>query len=68
LKPALSKKYPTQKRACGVAQVVEHLPSMREALSSNSNTDKTQTKQNKTKKIVAYITKRQRENTKLLWR
>jgi hypothetical protein len=34
----LSQKYPTQKRAGGVAQVVEHLPSKCEALSSNPST------------------------------
>jgi hypothetical protein len=34
----LSQKYPTQKRASGVAQVVEHLPSKLEALTSNSST------------------------------
>jgi hypothetical protein len=36
----LSRKYPTQKRAGRVAQVVEHLPSKYEALSSNSSTEK----------------------------
>jgi hypothetical protein len=36
----LSEKYPTQKRAGGVAQVVECLPSQHEALSSNPCTTK----------------------------
>jgi hypothetical protein len=36
----LSQKYPAQKRAVRVAQVVKHLPSKHEALSSNSNTAK----------------------------
>jgi hypothetical protein len=36
----LSQKYSTQKRAEGVAQVVEYLPSKSEALSSNPNTAK----------------------------
>jgi hypothetical protein len=34
----LTQKYPTQKRAGGVAQVVEHLLSKREALNSNPST------------------------------
>jgi hypothetical protein len=33
----LSQKYPTQKRAGGVAQVIEHLPRMPEALSLEFN-------------------------------
>jgi hypothetical protein len=41
LRPPLSGKYSTQKRAGGVAHVVEHLTSKCEALSSNSNTTKT---------------------------
>jgi hypothetical protein len=36
----LSQKYPTQKRAAGVTQVVEHLPSKREAHSSNPSAAK----------------------------
>jgi hypothetical protein len=36
----LSQKYPTQKRGSGVIQVVEHLPSKHEPLSSNSRTAK----------------------------
>jgi hypothetical protein len=37
---ALSRKNPSQKRAGGVAQVVEHLSSQDEALSSNRSTAK----------------------------
>jgi hypothetical protein len=36
----LSRKHPTQKRAAGVAQVVESLPSKCEALGSNPHTAK----------------------------
>jgi hypothetical protein len=36
----LSQKYPTQKRAGGVTQVVEHLPSKRDTLSSSPVTPK----------------------------
>jgi hypothetical protein len=39
----LSQKYPTQKRAGGVTEVVEHLPNKCEALSSNSNITHTHT-------------------------
>jgi hypothetical protein len=46
VRETLSQKYPTQKRACGVIQVVAYLPSKCEALSSNPSTTK---KQNKTK-------------------
>jgi hypothetical protein len=35
----LSQKYPTQKRAGGVAQVVEWLPSKQEAMSLNPSTE-----------------------------
>jgi hypothetical protein len=44
----LSKKYPTQKRAGGVAQAVECLPSKCEALNSNPSTAK---KNNNKKKM-----------------
>jgi hypothetical protein len=40
LHETLSQKYPIQKRACGGALVVEHLPNDHEALSSNCNTIK----------------------------
>jgi hypothetical protein len=36
----LSQKYPTQNRAGGVAQVVQHLPSKYEALNLNPSTAK----------------------------
>jgi hypothetical protein len=42
----LSQKYLTQKRAGGVAQVVEYPPSKCEALSSNSSTAKKKKKDN----------------------
>jgi lysyl-tRNA synthetase class I len=45
----LSRKNPSQKRAGGVAQVVEHLPNKNETLSSNSTTAK--------KKKKAYVHK-----------
>jgi hypothetical protein len=42
----LSKKYPTQKRASGVAEVVKHLPSKCEALSPNPSAAPPQEKPN----------------------
>jgi hypothetical protein len=36
----LSQKYPVQKRAGGVAEAVQHLPSKHKTLSSNPNTIK----------------------------
>jgi hypothetical protein len=45
----LSQKYPTQNRAGGVAQVVQHLPSKYEALNLNPSTAK------KKKKIVKFF-------------
>jgi hypothetical protein len=40
----ISQKYPTQNRAGGVTQVVEHLPHKCEALSSNPSTAKKEKK------------------------
>jgi hypothetical protein len=48
----LSQKYPTQKRAGRVAQVVESLPSKQEAPSSNPSTTK---KQNKNPYLKIYV-------------
>jgi hypothetical protein len=45
----LSLKYPIQKRAGGVTQAIEHLPSKPEALSSNHSTAKR--KKKKTTKL-----------------
>jgi hypothetical protein len=42
----LSQKYPTKKRAGGVAQVEKHLPSKCEVLSSNSSTTKNNSNNN----------------------
>jgi hypothetical protein len=41
----ISEKTQNKKRAGGVAQVVEHLPSKYEAVSSSHNTDKNKQKQ-----------------------
>jgi hypothetical protein len=51
VRETLSQKYPTQKRAGKVAQVVERLPSKYEALSLNPNTTKKKKNKKKPKNI-----------------